>query len=164
MISYYFKSKEHLLLSIFEKSVDDLSNIQSQLRNTCLTAIEKLYRLLDFYAAKILLDGASIYIMVQEQLVKSIDRSRQLIDEINERQYTFFQAIVKAGIDDGAFKPDTNVRMILYTLLGTLRHIVIVHNVLWTKGDAGLYHEQFKHDVAEANTYLKKFLAQMVLK
>ncbi|MDP9076338.1 MAG: TetR/AcrR family transcriptional regulator [Bacteroidota bacterium] len=75
MISYYFKSKEQLLLSIFEKSIYDLSYISAKLADHRLTEMEKLYQLLDFYTAKVLVDGASIYIMLQEQLLRSIDRS-----------------------------------------------------------------------------------------
>jgi AcrR family transcriptional regulator len=66
MISYYFKSKQQLLISIFEKSVYDLSNIGVELADQQLTELEKLNCLLDFYAAKLLEDGASTYIMLQE--------------------------------------------------------------------------------------------------
>ena len=85
MISYYFKSKEQLLLSIFEKSIYDLSSIGAQLADHRLMEMEKLNLLLDFYTAKLLADGASTYITLQEQLLRSIDRSTQLSEEIAEK-------------------------------------------------------------------------------
>jgi hypothetical protein len=71
--------------------------------------------------------------------------------------------IVKAGITKGAFKRDVNIRMIYYTLLGTFRQIVIGHSKLWLQDDSVNDPEQFQSDIAEANTYLKSLLSQMVL-
>jgi AcrR family transcriptional regulator len=163
MISYYFKSKQQLLISIFEKSIYDLGNITSQLADKRLTELEKLHRLLDFYTAKIIADGASTYVMLQEQLLRSIDCSSQLSEEITEKQFDLFEGIVGSGIANGAFKPDVNIRMIFYTLLGTFRHIVIVHSSLWLQDEPVTHPERFRSDVAEANNYLKSLLAQMLL-
>jgi len=163
MISYYFKSKQQLLISIFEKSVYDLSNIGVELADQQLTELEKLNCLLDFYAAKLLEDGASTYIMLQEQLLRSIDRSTQLSREINEKQFNLFQGIVNSGIVNGSFRADVNTRMIFYTLLGTFRHVVIVNSGLWIQDNPVNQPQRFQSDVAEANIYLKFFLKQMLL-
>ena len=163
MISYYFKSKEQLLLSIFEKSIYDLSYISAKLADPRLTEMEKLYQLLDFYTAKVLVDGASIYIMLQEQLLRSIDRSTKLSEEITEKQFGLLEGIVNAGIVKGLFKPDVNTRMIYYTLLGTFRQIVIAHSKLWLQNDRVNNSNRFKNDIAEANSYLKLLLSQMLL-
>ncbi len=163
MISYYFKSKEQLLLSIFEKSIYDLSYISAKLADPRLTEMEKLYQLLDFYTAKVLVDGASIYIMLQEQLLRSIDRSTKLSEEITEKQFGLLEGIVNAGIVKGLFKPDVNSRMIYYTLLGTFRQIVIAHSKLWLQNDRVNNSNRFKNDIAEANSYLKLLLSQMLL-
>lgn len=163
MISYYFKSKQQLLISIFEKSIYDLSNISAQLVDQRLSEMEKLNRLLDFYTAKILEDGASTYVMLQEQLLRSIDQSAQLSEEIAEKLFSLLEGIIKAGITKGAFKRDANIRMIYYTLLGTLRQIVIGHSKLWLQDDPVNDPEQFQSDIAEANIYLKSLLSQMLL-
>jgi len=151
------------LISIFEKSVYDLSNIGVELADQQLTELEKLNCLLDFYAAKLLEDGASTYIMLQEQLLRSIDRSTQLSREINEKQFNLFQGIVNSGIVNGSFRADVNTRMIFYTLLGTFRHVVIVNSGLWIQDNPVNQPQRFQSDVAEANIYLKFFLKQMLL-
>jgi AcrR family transcriptional regulator len=163
MISYYFKSKQQLLISIFEKSIYDLNNISALLADQRLTDMEKLNRLLDFYTAKILADGASTYVMLQEQLLRSIDQSAQLSEEIAEKLFSLLEGIIKAGITKGTFKRDANVRMIYYTLLGTLRQIVIGHSKLWLQDDPVNDPEQFQSAIAEANIYLKSLLSQVLL-
>jgi len=163
MISYYFKSKQQLLLSIFERSIYDLSGISAQLADQRLTEMEKLNQLLDFYTAKLLADGASTYIMLQEQLLRSIDRSSQLSEEITEKQFSLLEGIVKAGITNGSFKPDINIRMIFYTLLGTFRQIVIVHSKLWLQDSPDIDPKRFQSDIGQANMYLKSLLSQMLV-
>ena len=163
MISYYFKSKEQLLLSIFEKSIYDLSDISAQVADPGLTEMEKLNQLLDFYTTKLLADGASTYIMLQEQLLRSVDRSAALSEDITEKQFSLLEGIINAGITKGSFRPGINVRMIYYTLLGTLRQIVIVHSKLWRQDGSSNNPKQFQKDIAEANTYLKSLLSKMLL-
>ncbi|WP_372976237.1 TetR/AcrR family transcriptional regulator [Mucilaginibacter sp.] len=163
MISYYFKSKQQLLLSIFERSIYDLSSISAQLADQRLTEMEKLNQLIDFYTAKLLADGTSTYIMLQEQLLRSIERSSQLSEEITEKQFSLLEGIVKAGITNGSFKPDINIRMIFYTLLGTFRQIVIVHSKLWLQDSPDIDPKRFQSDIGQANRYLKSLLSQMLV-
>jgi len=151
------------LISIFEKSIYDLSNIKAQLAGPHLTDLDKLYRPLDFYTAKVFADGASTYVMLQEQLLRSIKRSTQLLEEITEKQFGVFEVIVKSGIAKGVFKPEVNIRMVFYTVLATVRHIVIVHRNLWLQEDSENFIQRFQQDVDEANAYLKSLLSQMLL-
>ncbi len=53
--------------------------------------------------------------------------------------------------------------MIYYTLLGTFRQIVIAHSKLWLQNDPVNNSNRFKNDIAEANSYLKLLLSQMLL-
>jgi len=163
MISYYFKSKELLLLSIFEPSIHDLETIKSQLADSDCTEIVQLYYMIDFYTKKLMADDTGMYLMLQEQSLRSIERSTELLDKINRQQFALFENIVNAGIKNGAFRQHVNTRMIFYSLVGTIRYIIIEHKGLWLQHNLPVYQENFRKSVTGANAYLKSLLAHMLL-
>jgi AcrR family transcriptional regulator len=162
MISYYFKSKELLLLSIFEPSIQDLKTVKSHLADSSGTEILQLFYLIDFYTERVMTDDTGIYLMLQEQSLRSIDGSTTLLDKIKDEQFALFQDIVNAGIHKGAFMHDVNTRMIFYTLIGTIRYIIIEHKGLWLQQNPA-YQENFRMAMTDANAYLKSILVKMLL-
>jgi AcrR family transcriptional regulator len=164
MISYYFKSKELLLLSIFEPSIHALETIRSHLADSSSAEMDQLYYMIDFYTEKVMTDDTGIYLMFQEQSLRSIEGSTKLLNKINEQQFVLFQNIVNAGIQKGAFRQNVNTRMIFYSLIGTIRYIIIEHKGLWLQQNLPVYQESFRMAITEANAYLKSLLVQMLLK
>jgi AcrR family transcriptional regulator len=163
MISYYFKSKELLLLSIFEPSLQDLETIKSHLAGSSGTEMLQLFYMIDFYTERVITDDTGIYLMLQEQSLRSIDGSTTLLDKIKDQQFALLQDVVKAGIQKGAFMHDVNTRMIFYTLIGTIRYIIIEHKGLWLQQDLPIYQENFRMAITDANAYLKSLLVKMLL-
>jgi AcrR family transcriptional regulator len=163
MISYYFKSKELLLLSIFEPSIHDLETIKSHLADSSYAEMDQLNYMIDIYTEKVMTDDTGIYLMLQEQSLRSIEGSTKLLDKINEQQFALFQNIVNAGIQKGAFRKKVNTRMIFYTLIGTIRCIIIEHKGLWLQQNLPIYQENFRMAITDANAYLKSLLVQMLL-
>jgi AcrR family transcriptional regulator len=163
MISYYFKSKELLLLSIFEPSIQDMETIKSHLAGGSRTEMLQLFYLIDFYTERVMTDDTGIYLMLQEQSLRSIDGSTTLLEKIKDQQFTLFQEIVNAGIQKGAFMPDVNTRMIFYTLIGTIRYIIIEHKGLWLQQNLPDFKENFRMALTDANAYLKSLLVKMLL-
>jgi len=163
MISYYFKSKELLLLSIFEPLIQDLETIQSDLEGSSSAAMVQLYYLIDFYTERVVTDDTGIYLMLQEQSLRSIEGSTNLLDQIKAQQFILFQNIVNAGIRIGAFRQNVNTRMIFSTLIGTIRFIIIEHKGLWLQQNLPANQENFRRTMTEANIHLKFLLAQMLL-
>ena len=163
MISYYFKSKELLLLSIFELSIHELETIKSHLADSSCAEMLQLHYMIDFYTEKVMTDDTTTYLMLQEQLLRSIEGSTKLLDKINEQQFALFQNIVNTGIQKGAFSKNVNTRMIFYTLIGTIRYIIIEHKGLWLRHNLPIYQEHFRKAVTDANAFLKSLLVQMLL-
>ena len=163
MISYYFKSKELLLFSIFEPSIHDLETIKSHLAGNSGTEMLQLFYMIDFYTERVMTDDTGIYLMLQEQSLRSIDGSTNLLDKIKDQQFALFQDIVNAGIKKGAFMPDVNTRMIFYTLIGTIRYIIIEHKGLWLQQNLPAHQENFRMAMTDANAYLKALLVKMLL-
>ncbi|WP_183580654.1 TetR family transcriptional regulator [Mucilaginibacter sp. X5P1] len=163
MISYYFKSKELLLLSIFEPSIHDMETIKSHLADSSSTAMLQLFYMIDFYTERVMTDDTGIYLMLQEQSFRSIEGSTNLLDQIKEQQFALFQGIVNVGIQKEAFRQDVNTRMIFYTLIGTIRYIIIEHKGLWLQQNLPAYQEIFRKAMTDANAYLKSLLVKMLL-
>jgi AcrR family transcriptional regulator len=163
MISYYFKSKELLLLSIFEPSIHDLETIKSHLANNSGTEIFQLFYMIDFYTERVMTDDTGIYLILQEQSLRSIEGSTNLLDKIKEQQFALFQDIVNAGVQKGVFMKDVNTRMIFYTLIGTIRYIIIEHKGLRLQQNLLAYQENFRMAMTDANAYLKSLLVKMLL-
>jgi AcrR family transcriptional regulator len=163
MISYYFKSKELLLLSIFEPSIYDLETIKSHLKGSSSTEMLQLFYMIDFYTERVMTDDTGIYLLLQEQSLRSIDGSTTLLDKIKDEQFALFQDIVNSGIHKGAFMHDVNTRMIFYTLIGTIRYIIIEHKGLWLQQNLPDYQENFRIALTDANAYLKSLLVKMLL-
>lgn len=163
MISYYFKSKELLLLSIFEPSIHDLETIKSHLAGSSATELLQLFYLIDFYTERVMTDDTGIYLMLQEQSLRSIEGSANLLDQIKNQQFALFQDIVDTGIQKGVFMPDVNTKMIFYTLIGTIRYLIIEHKGLWLQQNLPVYRENFRMAMTDANGHLKSLLVKMLL-
>lgn len=163
MISYYFKSKELLLLSIFEMSLHDLETIKSHLASTSSTEMLQLYYLIDFYTEKVIAEDTATYLMLQEQLLRNTEGSARLLDNINAQQFALLQNIINNGTEKGAFRQNVDARMIFYTLLGTMRYMIIEHRSLWLQHHLPVYQENFRKTVTDVNTYLKSLLVQLLL-
>jgi AcrR family transcriptional regulator len=163
MISYYFKSKELLLRSIFEPSAQDMETIRSHLAINRSTELLQLFYMIDFYTERVMTDDTGIYLMLQEQSLRSVDGTTNLLDQIKEQQFALFQDIVNAGTQKGAFIHDVNIKMIFYTLIGTIRHIIIEHKGLWLQQNLPASQENFQRAMKDANAYLKSLLVKMLL-
>jgi AcrR family transcriptional regulator len=163
MISYYFRSKELLLLSIFEPLIQDLKTIKSDLEESDGAEMVQLCYMIDFYTERVMTDDTGIYLMLQEQSLRSIEGLTNLLNQIKEQQFILFQNIVNAGIRNGEFRQNVNTRMIFYTLIGTIRYIIIEHKELWLQQILPAYRENFRRTMTEANIHLKSLLAQMLL-
>jgi AcrR family transcriptional regulator len=163
MISYYFKSKELLLLSIFEPSLQDLETIKSSLAVSSDTEMLQLFYMIDFYTDRVMTDDTGIYLMLQEQSFRSIEGSTNLLDKVKEQQFALFQNIVNAGIQKGAFIQDVNTKMIFYTLIGTIRYIIIEHKGLWLQQNLPAFQGNLRTAITDANVYLKSLLVKMLL-
>jgi hypothetical protein len=118
--------------------------------------------MIDFYTERVMTDDTGIYLMLQEQSFRSIEGSTNLLDKVKKEQFALFQDIVNAGIQKGAFMHDVNTRMIFYTLIGTIRYLIIEHKGLWLQQNLPAYQENFRMALTDANAYLKSLLVKML--
>ena len=125
MTSYYFGSKEKLLEALFsyrgEKAKLKLENI---INETGLSAMEKVYRLVDHYIEKILSQQCFHRIMTREQVLNNTGPIANLILDMKKRNLEIVSRLIEEGQANGEFRKDIDIPMMMSTMVGTANHII----------------------------------------
>lgn len=125
MTSYYFGSKEKLLEALFayrgEKAKLKLENI---VRKPGLSALEKVYLLVDLYIDKILSQQAFHRILTREQVLNSTGDIANLILDMRKRNLEIISRLIREGQESGAFAKDVDIPMMMTIMVGTANHLI----------------------------------------
>ncbi len=128
MISYYFGSKEKLLEALFDwRGEMTKVSIENILGKQGIPAMEKVYLLVDSFIDKLMAQQCFHRIMVREQVLNSYTALTEQILEIKKRNLELIQRLVTEGQENGEFKNDIDVPMMMSTIIGA------AHNVVTTK-------------------------------
>src|SRR5690606_22877275 len=87
MISYYFGSKENLLIALFEhRSLEMREQIEDTMQNQQLSPLEKVYKLIDTYVNRMLQKQHFHKIMVREQVTAETNVKQQIMQTKKNNQ------------------------------------------------------------------------------
>ena len=123
VIYQYFKGKEDLLLSIPEiRFQEHLSELEEAF--DIRDPVRKLRRFIQYHFRLYLNDRDFLKVyLILILLNRRFYRSRAYH---SLRQYVqVFQELVRKGMEDGAFAPDTNVRIVRNMFLGAFTHMAL---------------------------------------
>jgi AcrR family transcriptional regulator len=124
MISYYFGSKEKLIEAIFLKRIHALKLIlQDLLNNPLLSYVERFEALIETYVRRVMYNPCFNLMMIRAQIQEDM-AVNDLIHENKKEVYGTIQAFINEGQDNGVFKKDIDVLMMVYTLIGTTNHVM----------------------------------------
>lgn len=159
MISYYFGSKEKLLAAVFtKKAVGIQMQIEEILSNEMLSSIDKVYKLIDTYIARILRHPNFHKIMVREQLAERDHEIANLIRETKEKNQKLVATIIHNGQKNGDFVKNVDLPLLMTTLFGTTNQLITTQH--YYKEINNLQHlteEEFqKHISKKLSTHLKR--------
>jgi len=125
MISYYFGSKERLIESIFLKRVMDVkTSLDELVKNKELAPLEKIFRLIDLFVAKITDRPHFCRIMVRAQATQE-GVATELIMEVKKQMYDMIRKLFSEGQKKGVFNQHVDALMMVNTLVGTTNHMII---------------------------------------
>lgn len=159
MISYYFGSKEKLLAAVFSKRASDIKlQIEEILSNDKLSHLEKAYKLIDAYLARIMKQPHFHKIMVREELVYRDNEISELIRETKETNQKLVAKIIHDGQKAGDFRKNVDIPLLMTTLFGTTNHLITTQHYYKeiNKLDK-LSDEEFqKYITKKLSTHLKK--------
>lgn len=124
MINYYFGSKEGVFMEIMSKRIADFADQLNSIRQDKLSGMEKLLKVIEGYATRIL-SNHGLHKMMHREL--SLPHRPEMFFKIKNsmaENLTVIEKIIKEGIADGSFRP-VDVRMLIATIMGTISNVAI---------------------------------------
>jgi AcrR family transcriptional regulator len=129
MISYYFGSKEKLLLVLIEQRFLSSSELlEEMVNNKQLSSWEKIEKVIDYYVDKIL-NGRKFHSIINQEY--NTDRSREIIDlitRIKMKNFTFIRQIIEEGIKRKEFRK-IDPELTMASVMGTINSTINSKNV-----------------------------------
>jgi AcrR family transcriptional regulator len=124
MISYYFGSKEKLLEAVFEKRVSFLhTQVTGLIANKELTAMQKIFLLIDDYIERIMQQPQFHKLMTREEMLTNENPIKTLICETKRRNMEAIKKLISEGQKNGEFRKNIDVVLLMTTLVGTIAHL-----------------------------------------
>ncbi len=126
MISYYFGSKDKLLIEIFRHRSDYLkTKVDDLLNNASIPWWTKLDIFIDHYVQKFKSNQCLHQIMMREMNVNSNHEVFAYIMQLKKSHYEMIRHFIQQGQDSGAFNKEVDI-IWLYTLLpGLTKHVLL---------------------------------------
>jgi AcrR family transcriptional regulator len=125
MLNYYFGSKEGLFLAIFERKITSFQNILQNLGNDgSMKAWDKMAEYIEMYGEKVVNNNCFQKLLYQEM---GMNRRTDLSDKLRNmlmKNVAELDKILHEGIDNGEFKKDIDIPMVIATLYGTKNYII----------------------------------------
>jgi len=125
MLNYYFGSKEGLFLAVFERKITNFQNILQNLgSDESMKSWDKMERYVELYSERVVNNNCFQKLLYQEMGMNRRTGVSENIRDILMKNISEVDKILQEGIDNGEFKKDTDIPMVIATLYGTKNFIV----------------------------------------
>ncbi len=125
MVSYYFGSKEKLLEALFDYRGEAAKlKLESIVHKPGLSALEKVYLLIDNYIEKIFSQQCFHRVLAREQVLNTTGVTAGLILEMKKRNLEIVMRLIKEGQKNGEFKKGIDTALMMTTMIGTAHHLI----------------------------------------
>lgn len=124
MINYYFGSKEGVFMEIMSKRIADFKLQVASIKQDKLSGMEKLLKVVEGYAVKILSTHRFHKMMHRELSLPHRPEMFLKIKDSMAENLLMIEQIINDGIADGSFRV-VDVRMLIATLIGTISNVAI---------------------------------------
>ncbi|MBL0233473.1 MAG: TetR/AcrR family transcriptional regulator [Chitinophagaceae bacterium] len=125
MISYYFGSKEKLLEALFQyRGEASKMTIESIIESPGISAMEKVYLLVDNFMDKLMGQQCFHRIMAREQVLNNAPVITALILDMKKRNLELIEKLIREGQENGEFRANVDIPMMMTTMIGTAHHLV----------------------------------------
>ncbi|MNJ97711.1 HTH-type transcriptional repressor NicS [compost metagenome] len=141
MINYYFGSKMGVFKEIMEERVLSFKSQLNQIKDENIPAKEKLMKVIDKYATRIL-RNANFHKMMHREL--SLSLRPEVFDQIKGamgQNLIVIEDIIKDGISSGDFR-DVDIRMTIVSVMGTISMVTTSPNKIAPDSNYDLNNEK----------------------
>ncbi|WP_102345341.1 TetR/AcrR family transcriptional regulator [Bacillus sp. Marseille-P3661] len=122
-IYLYFKSKEDILISLFEERVGQLIEKIEEVIAGKSNSEEKLLALVEMHLCQFV-DDPHLAVVTQIELRQSNKDLRKQISFVLKKYIKIIDQVLYEGIEDGVFNKDLDVRIARQMVFGTLDEVV----------------------------------------
>ena len=124
MISYYFGSKDKLFEALFLYRADASKvKIETIIGRTELSAMERVYLLIDSYIEKIMGQQCFHRVLAREQVLNNVITSKLILD-MKKTNQELIKKIIHEGQRKGEFRKHIDIPMMMITMIGTANNLV----------------------------------------
>ncbi|WP_316790284.1 TetR/AcrR family transcriptional regulator [Pedobacter frigoris] len=124
MINYYFGSKEGVFMEIMTLRIQAFKDELDRINNDQLTGMEKLLKVVEGYAKRILCNRSFHKMMHRELSLPQRPEMFYTIKNAMAENMLLIERIITNGIEDGSFR-QVDVRMLIATITGTISNVAI---------------------------------------
>lgn len=124
MINYYFGSKEGVFMEIMTRRIQGFKEELKTITKDQLTGMEKLLKVVEGYATRILCNHALHKMMHRELSLPQRPEMFYTVKNAMAENFQMIEHIINDGIADGSFR-QVDVRMLIATLMGTISNVAI---------------------------------------
>ena len=126
MISYYFRSKEKLMETLFEQRMGHIKmRVESLLKDDTLTPLQKMEILIDEHIDRVMHRQQFHRIVFCEQILNKNPFIIKMVNDLKMRNMAVIHKLIQDGQKKGAFKKKVDVVMMLTTMYGTVSHSMV---------------------------------------
>lgn len=165
MVSYYFGSKEKLLEALFEYRGEIMKlKLESIIEKTGLSALEKVYLLIDNYIEKIITQQCFHKVLAREQVVNNTGHTAELIFQMKKRNQEIIDRLIQEGQKNGEFREDIDIPLMMATLVGTANSLITTkHYYRELNNLQSISEEEFEKIIRKKLDIHLKFLFKAIL-
>jgi AcrR family transcriptional regulator len=124
MINYYFGSKEGVFMEIMTQRMNAFKEQLNDISKDNLTGMEKLLKVVDGYANRVLCNHTFHKMMHRELSLPQRPEMFSNIENAMAENQTVIENIIENGIADGSFR-QVDVRMMILTLMGAISKVAV---------------------------------------
>jgi AcrR family transcriptional regulator len=148
MINYYFGSKMGVFKEILEERVMGFKSQLNQIKEEKISAKEKLIKVIEKYATRIL-SNANFHKMMYREL--SLSSRPEVFDQIKGamgQNLIVIEDIIKEGIEAGDFR-QVDIRMTIVSMMGTISMVTTSPNKIAPDSTYDLNNEKDRKVITE---------------
>ncbi|HZX60106.1 MAG TPA: TetR/AcrR family transcriptional regulator, partial [Mucilaginibacter sp.] len=125
MLNYYFGSKEGLFLAVFQRKIVSFQDLMKNLGNDgTMTAWAKIEKYIEMYTQRVVNNNCFQKMLYQELAMQRRGELSDQITEILMKNTSEVKKLLLEGVNNGEFKKDIDVEMVIATIYGTKNFIV----------------------------------------
>lgn len=129
-IHYHFEKKEDLGVAAVERISQSLQNLQTSIKDSSLTAEEKLLQFIRQRAERIKCNEICPISSLQKDFESLPDPVREKVEEVSRLELSIMNEIVAEAQSEGIVSESESVRLLSVTILSSIKGALLYRRVL----------------------------------